>query len=504
MPGNGSNQHKPLPPIDEIAPHIHTYWKMRLPDVEVVKRLRESHIDLNRYGIGLTSYRAIRKRLGLMSARQQQHTLETIHEDMAVLRVAYPKAGAREMVNLLFFQKGKRVPRDLVVSYFRIFEPQLILERKAGRLQRRRFWAAGVRDLLAVDQHDKFKRFGLALHAGIDPFSGVIYWIRIWWTNNNPKLITSYYLDTAQKNQAVPLVTQSDPGSENYGIANAHTYIRQHYDKTLVGTVQHRWMRHKKNVKPEITWSQLRRRFTPGFENLIQQGVTREIYDTNRQLDVLVFRWLFIPFLQSELDAYADRVNYTRKRSDRNKILPHGIPMDIQMSPRTFGCLDFKIGVSQDVIDHVRSLYAPPDDPVFLLVPPEFERYAKIIYESLGSPVVARDTIWAIYSDMLDQFERLDELADLADGIADYMRALEESERNQELGPPEGRELEGGYDPENPDADYYMGGLNNGRGIDADTLQELKQMDDNDEFELEAVFSDVEVGEDGEEIIEEW
>jgi len=47
----------------------------------------------------------------------------------------------------------------------------------------------------AIDQHDKWKRFGLALHTGIDPFAGEILWMKVWWTNSNPKLITSYYLD---------------------------------------------------------------------------------------------------------------------------------------------------------------------------------------------------------------------------------------------------------------------------------------------------------------------
>ena len=33
----------------------------------------------------------------------------------------------------------------------------------------------------------------------------------------------------------------------------------------------------------------------------------------------MVFRWVFIPWLQRELDAYRDRVNNTAKRRDRNK-----------------------------------------------------------------------------------------------------------------------------------------------------------------------------------------
>ena len=66
--------------------------------------------------------------------------------------------------------------RNLVVMYFRVYEPDLVCERKAGRLKRRRFWAAGVNDML-------------------DPFPGRIHWIKVWWTNSNPKLILSYYLE---------------------------------------------------------------------------------------------------------------------------------------------------------------------------------------------------------------------------------------------------------------------------------------------------------------------
>ena len=123
-------------------------------------------------------------------------------------------AGAREMTSLLFHEKGmsvswsvqwehfhssrlaanKFINRDLVVLYFKIFEMELVRQRKAGHLKRRCFWAAGVNDMVTVDQHDKWQCFGLRLHTGSDPFPGAIHWIKIWWTNRNPKLIASYYI----------------------------------------------------------------------------------------------------------------------------------------------------------------------------------------------------------------------------------------------------------------------------------------------------------------------
>lgn len=59
----------------------------------------------------------------------------------------------------------------------------------------------------------------------------------------------------------------------------------------------------------------------------------------------MVFRWIFIPWMQGELDGYRDRVNNTRKRHDKNKILPHGVPNDMFDNPEMYGALDFKVTI---------------------------------------------------------------------------------------------------------------------------------------------------------------
>ena len=267
--------------------------------------------------------------------------------------------------------------RSVIMDYFTTFEHDLIRERKARRLKRKRFWAAGVNDLVVFDQHDKWKvKFGLALHIGLDPFSGFIKWLRVWWSNNNPVLICGYFLDSVtvlgrassstRPAHSSPLldmslISQSDLGSENYGIANAQTMLRQLHDPSLAGTLQHRWKRLQKNVMPEISWSQFRRRFAPGFEDILDLGVTEEWFDPSdlRQRSVsailfkctkltllsLVFRWVFIPWVQAELDAYRERINLTSKRADRNKVLPHGPPDHIYHDAAAYGCLDFKVNL---------------------------------------------------------------------------------------------------------------------------------------------------------------
>ena len=66
----------------------------------------------------------------------------------------------------------------------------------------------------------------------------------------------------------MPLLTQSDLGSENFGVANTQTSMRQAMDPSLRGTLQHLWMHGHTNVKPEIAWRQFRHLVAEGLEKL--------------------------------------------------------------------------------------------------------------------------------------------------------------------------------------------------------------------------------------------
>ena len=146
--------------------------------------------------------------------------------------------------------------RELVSRLLHIVEPEEVIQRRRRGFKRRRFWAAGVNDVWPQDQHDKWGRFGLWLHAGLEAFSGEINWLKIWWTNKNPRLVAKFYLDTCQQiggrsfyptlevtyhycMVGILVITQSDPGTENNGVANAHTMIQHCLDPNLTNTLQH-------------------------------------------------------------------------------------------------------------------------------------------------------------------------------------------------------------------------------------------------------------------------
>ncbi|THU86892.1 hypothetical protein K435DRAFT_804750 [Dendrothele bispora CBS 962.96] len=207
------------------------------------------------------------------------------------------------------------------------------------------FWAAGVNDVWCLDQHDKLNRYGLALHICIDPSTGKFKWL------SNPRLIFGYYLD------------QVKDGC----------------------TLQPRYMKEKNNLPPEIAWSGLRRDCVPGLEDILANPHVD--YSCDNPLQYNVFKWVAILWFQSELDAYAKLHNSTKRWAQHNKILPHSPPDDIEEHPHCYNALDSKIPIDLNAGHKAEELYAPPDHPVFELVPPEFNYWATSYYQQIGSPV---------------------------------------------------------------------------------------------------------------------
>ncbi|KAG1723511.1 hypothetical protein EDB19DRAFT_1834590 [Suillus lakei] len=226
---------------------------------------------------------------GLKSSRGQAHSIESIGPAIERVHVHLPKQGSHNMKQTLLQEENIMVSRELILKYMNIHHPDEVQDQKRCWLKRSTYWTAGLHDSWVFDQHDKWCRFQLFLHIGIKPFSGRILWLKVWWTNHNPPLICGWYCDTVNKLGAMPLIMQSDPGTENDGIANGHTMLRHLQDPALARTLQHKFKGWHRNIKSEIFWSQLRRRWAPGFEDVLEFGFTSGIYNPEDALKRLAF-----------------------------------------------------------------------------------------------------------------------------------------------------------------------------------------------------------------------
>ncbi|KAJ7079727.1 hypothetical protein B0H15DRAFT_787815 [Mycena belliarum] len=401
------NQHKPLPPLEDIRGPFKAYFDMDLPDTEIAEHLK-SHYDTKQYGCSVISVRRLRKQLGLKRTRQQKHTTESIKEQVLEIKKKFPHRGILAVRKNLRQEFKIRASENTVKELLRQIEPDAMRQRKGKKFRRTKFYAAGVNDCWTQDQHDKWgPRFGLWLHNNIDPFTGFNNWLQVWWTNKNPRLIVKYFLDACRKLEAIPVYTQSDPGNENNGVANAQTIMRQTLDPELAGTLQHKWKTKKNNPKSEANWSVMRADLSPGLEDLFEKGVQNGWYDVGIPIENLVFRWIAIPFVQVQLDLWVVHRNQTKPRKDRNKVTPHGIPELLRAKPDFFGIVDFKIPVNPELLDEVEAEFAPANHEVFQLTPPEFDRWANTYYTQMGKPLVTYDTFWDVYRELLAYFMRV-------------------------------------------------------------------------------------------------
>ncbi|KAJ7139358.1 hypothetical protein C8R44DRAFT_605301, partial [Mycena epipterygia] len=466
-----TNQHLPCPHEEDLIPLVEYHWRLGFNDSQIADQCLD-HFDRDSFGLSYKSVQRLRTKLSLIGTRQQAATAQMIMPFYIEIRERFPTMGARAMVAHLRQNYNIKVSENFLNKFFKTYEPEAVLERLALHFKRKRFWSAGVMDIICFDQHDKWKRFGLWMHLGMEPYAGRIAWLKIWWTNRNPKLVTSYYIGGCRDAGGIPLITQSDLGSENYGIANCHTLTRQRLDPSLAGTMQHRWMSKKTmNIKPEATWSQMRRQFTPGFENILDLGVSQGLYDVGKPLERLVFRWLAIPWLQAELDSWVLRFNSTPRRHDKNKILPHGIPDLIASKPHLYGTKDYKVIVPPELFNEMEQQWAPSEDPVFQLAPPVFTTKILELYESLGSPAVSSNNFWEVYTALLNGIVLIDHDDELTANIQDMDAAFDSP---IELIPSQ-KPLRQGY---NAVAGYvYLGGLNDPPPLERTSEDEEEEED---------------------------
>lgn len=116
--------------------------------------------------------------------------------------------------------------------------------------------------------------------------------------------------------------------------------------------------------------------------------------------------------------------------------------------------------------------YAPPDDPVFELVPLLFHERADILYSEIGRPPVSSETFWSVYRELLQQFHNSsgeDEGFNITLTTC-YAACQELVHEGMEI-LPHMKEFRNGSNIVGPRATYYVGGLEYNRLLDDEDPQ---------------------------------
>lgn len=60
--------------------------------------------------------------------------------------------------------------------------------------------------------------------------------------------------------------------------------------------------------------------------------------------------------------------------------------------------------VPPEAVNHVRKLYANPDDPVFIFLPDEFAIHVQTLHQALGGDPIQRSNAWYYYQGIVAHF----------------------------------------------------------------------------------------------------
>ena len=111
------------------------------------------------------------------------------------------------------------------------------LSRKRKRLRWRIYHAKGSNFVWHFDGYDKLtcKPYGFCVHGAIDGFSRRLIWLEVNLTNNNPEVITKFYLDAVKQVGGLLRKVRSDDGTENSMVAAVHTFLRSSHSDEDAG-----------------------------------------------------------------------------------------------------------------------------------------------------------------------------------------------------------------------------------------------------------------------------
>lgn len=131
-----------------------------------------------------------------------------------------------KMMHLKSIQNGYVVTQETIRELLHILDPVGIKNRQRHRLSRRMYSNFGPNYLWHIDGYDKLKPFGICIHGAIDGFSRYILWLEAYTTNNDPRVISGYYIGTVECLKGCPFRIRADMGTENGYVRDMQILLR--------------------------------------------------------------------------------------------------------------------------------------------------------------------------------------------------------------------------------------------------------------------------------------
>ncbi|XP_035985476.1 uncharacterized protein LOC118558974 [Fundulus heteroclitus] len=294
--------------MSDLDDLVSLYFRLSFTNKEILGMLAHSHQTI----ISVRTLKRICKRLGLFRRKNQSNLEEVLAFVQQEIMTNGQMQGYR-WLHLRAVQKGFVVSQDTVRRIIKLVDPQGVELRRARRLRRRQYQCRGPNALWHMDGYDKLKPYGIAISGCIDGFSRYVLWMEAYTTNNDPKLISSYFLKTVSGVNGCPERIRADRGTENSSVEQMQIFLRRNHTDNFAGEKSFIYGRSTANQRIEGWWATLRKQSAQFWMNLFQT-FQDDGHFTGDFLDKSLIQFCFLNLIQDELDDVVNTWNSHRIR----------------------------------------------------------------------------------------------------------------------------------------------------------------------------------------------
>ena len=392
----------PLPPytaamsgtsITDRNELISHYFHQGLSNSEIIAMLLSVHC----ISLSLSHLKRLLRLMGLK--RRQPCTQDNLRELLDAVREELKGSGSclgyKSMWRRLK-RRGINVPRIAVRHALRILDPEGVDSRRRRKFRRRKYINPGPNHTWHVDGYDKLKPFGFAIHGCIDGYSRKIIWLEVGPSNNNPYVVTSYYLEALLQTNVIPRVMRCDLGSENCHLANLQPYFA-HTLGVECDRESFLYGKSTANQRIEAWWGILRRQGADFWISLFKDLRDTGCLNTHNTLHIKSLWFAFLNLIRQDLYNIAVEWNQHPIESRANADGPRGKPDILYYIHQNYGTVINRSEVERFIFNIEQNDHIPADHD------PEFVRYVNTALPHWQEPSNTLEAL-QLFSDILDTF----------------------------------------------------------------------------------------------------
>lgn len=300
-------------------------------------------------------------------------------------------------------QYGFTVDRESVHLILQSLDPDGVEQCSRRRLRRRQYRSKGPNYIWHIDGYDKLKPYRFCVHGAIDGYSRRIMWLEVGRSNNNPRLIASYFLDCVKELVGVPRIIRGDQGTENVNVAAIQCFFRYDDQDDFAGEKSFLYGRSVSNQRIEAWWGFLRRSDTEWWINFFKDLKDQGLYNKTDLFQVECLLFCFMPVIQDELRRVVQEWNLHKIRPSSNESSPPGRPETLYFLPELTGTSSYLNNIKAIDIDVAEDVCCESPDTD---VPDTSAELAQIIMDEKGLEMASSpQSALNLYLELLSSIE---------------------------------------------------------------------------------------------------